>query len=554
MLNKTFFLKKIATSPLFVSILFFLLLQLPIFNYGFNYRDEGYLLNNAQRINNGEIPYVNFSLAITPGAFYIQALVFKLFGNYVVADRFLYIICVVLVLTLSSRLFKLSKHLNYIFLLLLALVYTGMGAFASYNMYGVVFVMISLLLFNKLRENNKTYFYSFIIGLTNFLVLMTKQTYGFIFFFSLLFLLSFFTERKYFFKNILFYLIGSSVLPIVIFSILYFNGILSQLVNNVFYFALAVKNDRLPFIFTSILFIPFFIFVANFIKKVTLKKIGIVFILFLFFFFAYVLIAPTRITYLASFYKESTIYYFIFFFTAPLTLITLFFRSKNEKRKGIVILSIEAFSLFLASAFSGRDYTTVIVASPLYIPLFLYLLTMKYKKIKLPANNIAITLLLILFIFPSAMSLIRAYGKTYGIGYKKEIYANLDIKEARYIRIPVDQKNDLEQVNNYIKNKTSSDTKLLCIPYCSFLNFLNDRKNVSYFGFFYKFNKDDQNRVINDLKKNNNSVVLVQRPGAIEKEANYEDNNLNLLKTFVRTNYKLIKTTDNFYVFKGNYE
>jgi len=550
MLNKSFFLKKIFVSPLFISIIFFLLLQFPIFNYGFNYRDEGYLLNNAQRINNGEIPYVNFSLAITPGAFYIQALAFKLFGNYIITDRILYMLCVVSVLALSSKLFKLPKHSNYVYLLFLAIVYTGMGAFASYNIYGVVFVMVTLLLFNKLEKNNETYLYSFLIGLVNSLVLMIKQTYGFIFFFSLLFLLIFFTKRKYLFKNILSYFIGSSILPIIIFSILYFSGILNQLMNNIFYFALAVKNDRLPFILTSILFIPFFIFVVNFIKKISIKKMGITFIFFLLFFLLYILIAPTRIAYLASFYRELTIYYFILFFTIPLALITLFFKSKNEQKDKITIISIEAFSLFLASSFSGRDYTTVIVIAPLYIPLFIYLLTIKCKKIKLPAGNITIALLLILFIFPSVVSLARAYGNIYGIGYKKENYGSLDLKNTTHVNFPISQKNDLSIATNYIGSKTSQRDILLCIPYCSFINFLTERNNASYFGFFYKFNKNEQGRVINDLNKVDNPIILIQKPNVIEKEANYEDSNLSLLKTFIVRDYRLVKKTDNFYIYR----
>ncbi len=550
MLDKLIFLKKIIISPLFVSIIFFLLLQFPIFNFGFNYRDEGYLLNNAQRISNGEIPYADFSLAITPGAFYIQALVFELFGNYIITDRILYMISVVLVLKLSSRLFKFSKSLKYISLLFLSLIYVGMGAFASYNMYGVVFVMITLLLFNKLKECNKTCFYSFLIGLTNSLTLMTKQSYGFIFFFTLLFLLVYFTKRKYLFKNILFYLMGSAVLPVIIFSILYFGGILKQVINNIFYYALSVKNDRLPFILTSILFIPFFIFIVNFIKEFSLKKLGIIFIFFLLFFFLYILIAPTRIAYLASFYKEATIYYFILFFTVPLVLISLFFKSRNEQRRRIVILSVGTFSLFLASAFSGRDYTTVIVVAPLYIPLFIYLFTINYKKIKLPVNNIIITLLLFLFIFPSVVSLAKAYGNIYGIGYKKENYGNLNMKNATYVNIPSAQIKDLEIAINFIESNTIQSDKLLCIPYCSFLNYLTGRENASYFGFFYKFNRNDQGKAISDLKENKSSTILVQRPNIIEKEANYEDNNLNLLKTFIYRNYKLVKATDNFYVYK----
>ena len=550
MLNKLVFLKNFFSSPLVVSIIFFLLLQLPVFNYGFNYRDEGYLLNNAQRISNGEIPYVNFSLALTPGAFYIQAIAFKLFGNYVVSDRILYVICVVFILFLSSRFFKFSKYLNYISLLFLALVYTGMGAFASYNMYGVVFIMTALLLFNKLREGNNIYFYSFLIGLINSLLFMTKQTYGFIFFFSLLFLLVFFTERKYLFKNTLFYFVGNLTLLTIVLLIFYFNGILNQLVNSVLYFAFAVKNDRLPFIFTSILFVPFFIFVVKFIKKFNFKKMGIMFIFFLVFFFLYIFIAPTRIAYLVSFYKEPTIYYFILFFTSPLILITLFFRSRNKQKRQIVITSIAALSLFLASAFSGRDYTTVIVTAPLYIPLIIYFFKFKCKKIRLPVSNIAIVLFLILFVFPSVVSLTKAYGKRYGISLSKENYGSLNIKNMSYINIPISQKNDLKIVANYIESKTSQNDKLLCIPYCSFVNYLTERRNASYFSFFYKFNKNDQERVIDDIKGNINSTILIQRPNVIEKEANYEDNNLNLLKKFISKEYKLVKTTENFYIYK----
>lgn len=549
MLNRLVFLKNVPKSPLFIGILFFLLFQLPIFNFGFNYRDEGYLLNNAQRINNGEIPYIDFSLAITPGAFYIQAFVLKVFGNYIITDRILYILCVILILVLSSRLFKFPKPLSYIFLLLLALVYAGMGFFASYNTYGVVFVLLTLFLLNKLRDNNRNHFYSFLIGFTNILVLTTKQTYGVVLFFSLLFLISFFTERKYLFKNISFYLIGIAILPLVSLSILYFNGALSQLLSNIFYFALAVKNDRIPFILTSILFIPLFIFLVNFIKKITLGKLGIAFVFLLLLFFLYILIAPTRIAYLSSFYKQPTIYYFIIFFTVPLTLITLFFKSKNIQERQITILSIEAFSLFLASAFSGRDYTAVIVTSPLYIPLFIYLLTIKYKKVKLSANNTVITLLLILFIFPSVLSLFRDYGKLHGVDYKREHYGSLSIKEAAYIKIPIAQKNDLETVVSYIKSKTSQDDKLLCLPYCSFLNYLSYRDNASYFGFFYKFNKSDQGRVIGDLGASNNSIIVIQRPGPIEKEANYEDKNISIIKSFIINNYKLTKTTQNFYIY-----
>jgi hypothetical protein len=550
MINKLLFLKKIIISPLFVSVIFFLLLQLPIFNFGFNFRDEGYLLNNAQRILNGELPYVNFALSITPGAFYIQALIFKLFGNFVITDRILYILCVILVLILSSKLFRFTKFLNYLSLIFLGIFYTGLGVFASYNMYGVLFVMLTLFLFNKLSLNNKFYWYSFLVGFSNSLVFAIKQTYGFVFFLSLLFMLAIFINHKYRFKNILFYLMGSLFLPITIFLIFYFSGILNKFIYNILYFALAVKNDRLPFILTSILFIPFFIFIVNFVKKISLRKVLIAGILFAFFIGVYILISPTRIPYLSTFYNDPTIYYYLLFFMIPLTLITLFFKSDDKDKKTLIFLSIEAISLFLASAFSGRDYTTVVVASPLYIPLFMYLFIYLFKDLKLRSKNFSIIFLLTIFALPSIFSLLGAYNRVYGEDFKKDSYRKLNIKEMRYINIPISQKNDLEETINYIKNKTSSDIKLLCFPYCSFPQFLSNRGDVSYFNFFYKFMPENQIRVIKDLNNSKNVTILIQKPGPIEKEALYEDEKLKILKQYVLSNYKLKKNTQNFYIYE----
>lgn len=552
MYNKLVYIKSIYLSPLFVGIVFFLLLQLQLFNLDLGFRDEGYLLNNAQRINNGEMPYVDFFLAITPGTYYVQAFIMKIFGNYIITDRILYILCVILLLTLSSKLFKLTPYLNYIFLIALGIVYAGKLAFASYNIEALIFIIISLLLFNKFASNEKKHKYSFLIGLINSVVLIFKQSYAGVFFLIFLILIIFFTKRKYLIKNIFFYLLGSLILPAIFLFFFYFDGSLRKLIDSIFYSALLVKNDRMPFILTALLFVAFLAFIFNFIKKFSMKRIISTAILFLLFLALYILISPSRIHYLYGLYRDPSVYYFLIFFAVPIILINLFAKSDNKQKKYLAIASIEALGLFLASAFSGRDYATVVVTAPLYIPLFFYALTIMRKNFKLPISNIFITLLLTLFIFPSILYLVQTYGKLYGIGYEKEIYANLDIKEAKYIHIPITQKNDLESVINYVKNTTSpTNTKLLCFPYCPLLYFLTEKDNSSYFSFFYKFRREDQDKVMKDISSNKDLIILVQRKGEIEKEANYEDERLNNLKTFIQTNYSLAKITQNFYIY-GN--
>src|SRR5439155_20789378 len=52
--------------------------------YGF---DEGLFLYEAKRIRDGEVPYRDFFEIVTPGAWYVMALVFRLFGTTMEATR-----------------------------------------------------------------------------------------------------------------------------------------------------------------------------------------------------------------------------------------------------------------------------------------------------------------------------------------------------------------------------------------------------------------------------------------------------------------------------------
>lgn len=553
-MNKNIFihLKKFILSPLFVGILFFLFLQLQLFNLGLSFRDEGYMLNNASRITDGELPYANFFLAITPGAYYIQAFLLIIFGKYIITGRFLYIICTILILILSSRLFKLASYKNYIYLISLGIMYAGKDSFASYNIESLIFILISILFFSKLNNENNSRKYPFLIGFMNSIVFVIKQSYGTVFFLSFSIFLAFFLQRKHLIKNLGFYFLGNFIMPLFILTYFFLSGAqLQKLVEGIFDSALSVKNDRLPFILTAILFIPFFIFIFNFIKKISPKRLIIAAFLILLFLILYIYLSPSRINYIFGFYRDASVYYFLIFFTFPIILINSYFKSKHKIKKNLVFSSIIALSLFLASAFSGRDYATVVVTAPLYIPIFLKSAYLLPKKIKPYFNNIVLTLLLIIFILPSLTYLIQVYGKLYGLGYKKELYASLEIKEARNIYIPINQKKELDDVISYVKKNKLQGTKLFCFPYCPLMNYLTKIKNASYYSFFYKFNEKDQHKVIKDLKYNKNLIIILQRKGPIEKEAEFEDKRLAILKEFILKNYKLVKTTQNFYIFKN---
>src|SRR6266511_3257230 len=87
---------RLATSPLTVCIVAYLLISSFIYNYAFNTSDEGFFVYNAKLISLGKIPYRDFFVTTTPGIYYVQGLLMKLFGPYIVIDRLLQLAFVIL--------------------------------------------------------------------------------------------------------------------------------------------------------------------------------------------------------------------------------------------------------------------------------------------------------------------------------------------------------------------------------------------------------------------------------------------------------------------------
>lgn len=120
--------------PLIVASVIFIFLQSLVFNKELYLRDEGFLMNNAFRILNGEIPYRDFFLTTTPGTYYLQSLIFKFLGVHIILGRLLYIFCVIALLIIMNFLLNNINVIYKTFILLLtACVFVEKGAFAFYN-------------------------------------------------------------------------------------------------------------------------------------------------------------------------------------------------------------------------------------------------------------------------------------------------------------------------------------------------------------------------------------------------------------------------------------
>ena len=133
-------------SPFVAGSVVFIYLQLQIFNLGIGFRDEGFLYLNAVRILNGEIPYRDFFMTTTPGAFYLAAFFVKLFGLYIIEGRILYFIFVIAVLFLVNVIYKSGLISKYVLLVSLSILFLGNGAIGYYNLEALTFALASFYL------------------------------------------------------------------------------------------------------------------------------------------------------------------------------------------------------------------------------------------------------------------------------------------------------------------------------------------------------------------------------------------------------------------------
>lgn len=523
--------------PFILATIIFLFFQLQVFDTQLSFRDEGFLTYNALRILQGEIPYRDFFLTTTPGTFYIQGLLMKLFGNYLIVSRAFYIVIILGILFLISKIFTLKKGIDYLLLTFFGLLFIS-PAYAFYNIEGLFLFLFSLLIVKTIKKPHTRTF--ILLGVITGILFLIKQSYGLANAAAIILSLYLLIPKKLWMKKILIYLGSFGIVLVLYGCYLLFNHALHQFMYYVFSFSREVKGHRAPFIITSLAIIPLYYFAVQLIKKISLKqKFSIVLIFISIAGILYFVIAPDRVGRLLTIVRDPLIYYYFALFFIPLTCISIFWKTKSLYGKDIMIISFFCLFLFLASAASGRDYTTVLIVSPFFLPLCILLL----QKFVIKRLTLIISIFLLLYTFPfhitTAENLITNHTNNSTIPV---------IPEAKGIKIAREKADELGAITTYIKNNTQPDDKILCFPYCPLLFVLTERNSASYFSFFYPetFRVSDQERVIKDIIKNKPKMIVLQRVGTIEPEANFEDKRLTVLKNYFFSHYQKSKETKNF--------
>jgi hypothetical protein len=484
------------------GIITFLLLQLPFFNLGLSYLDEGQLIHDAQRILAGQMPFRDFSLVISPGAFYLQALILKIFGNYLITDRILFLVIQISVIWLATKLFKLSTIKQ----ILLGIILIWPGGFALYNIEAVLLIVISLIAINKRRWLS--------LGVVAGTIFIFKQSLGVILLPA--FLVIVWLETKNY-VSIFKFVLGSVITLGLFFGYFIINKAISPLIYHLFVFAKQAKGHEADFIIHRLIFIPVFLVGIRLIKsnkKFLLLIIPIIII--------YLMLKPERIGRIVTYLNDLEFWIYSLF-----TLVPLWFIAINKFRNNSII----ALTTFLGIAASGYSVYNALAVAVLFIPLLniwplILLAFLNIKQILPPA-------------------------KIYNSYPVSEINYSVNLPSAKFIKVSLEEKQELETLVKFIQTNTQSDDPIFCYPYCPLIYTLADRPNTSYYVLFYfeTFPIEGQSRVISDLQNSKPNLIIMQKPGYIERDPQSAYSRWIVLTEYIPENYKLIKSTPNFEVY-----
>src|SRR3990167_5254928 len=173
-------LRKLSLPSLFffsIAIFFLIFIHL----HGFISYDDGWFLQGAKRIIDGEIPYRNFEFLYNPGGLYLNAIGFLLFGQSILASRIVALInslIAVFLIYLVGRKIKLNKYL--VFTLIFSYIFWAPGHinFVWPVVFCLTLAIVTGFLFLKNSETKSNSKLILLVGFLSALTFLIKQNFG----------------------------------------------------------------------------------------------------------------------------------------------------------------------------------------------------------------------------------------------------------------------------------------------------------------------------------------------------------------------------------------
>ncbi|RLE27124.1 MAG: hypothetical protein DRJ65_03730, partial [Acidobacteria bacterium] len=146
---------------------------------GISYSDEGYIMHIADRITSGEVLYRDVSTGVTPGSFYLHALLFQVFGRSLLVGR---IFMMVLFSAATSAIYALCRGVSSRTMALsLTLSFAALTVFfwriPNYSSEAIILILLAVGSTARfLRTRRQAWLWSAGIGLGA--AFLFKQNYG----------------------------------------------------------------------------------------------------------------------------------------------------------------------------------------------------------------------------------------------------------------------------------------------------------------------------------------------------------------------------------------
>lgn len=463
--------------PVAIYYLFFI-------NKGIVMYDEGYYLHLSERILNGEIPYTDFYSTHTPGFFYILAILFKIFGTYIMVGRILTMsICLIIIFLTLVILKKFSipsiKLTIFSLLIMISFGYPLINIPVVVWINVVLYQLLSITLISWFEAKAEFYFeykYLLVIGILLAVSLFLKQNLGIAAIFTINFFI-FFSKNK-------------------------------QLLNK-------VKS----LIFVNFIWMaPSSIWIYFLLIKPSLNQMQDFIIFNQQLLFAYPFSYPP-----VSYILQPLGFFKLLPYYLPILLLIITFYNLLKKKKDWKIIYF--FSLSLVGFFITILPTSDLIHVYPFLGMILvsFLVFTQRKKTRFNA------LIILFIILTTASGFYLTFFKGY---YRYELPYSLQttsipLERAKGIFVDKQLSQDITYLSKFIYKNTSKEDYVFVYPFSPIFYFILDRKNPSKSSAFLPIHigKDQQINAIKEIEARNTKYIITSNAYKFNTElSNYIQN------------------------------
>lgn len=525
------FSKLINKQNLWIYILFFCLFLYLLSGFNIDYKiyDEGIAVYGAQRVADGDLPYLDFWTIYPPGQYYLLFIIFELFGFEIINARifsiFIFFITSIILFKICENIIKskiaIIAPIIYVFFISYSTMYaTAMGT-------AILVAVSSIYFFHKWLTSQKTK-YLFISGVFSGLVTIFRLDIGI---YSILgsltvLILNLFLikpETKTGLKNFLVIIIGFSIFFVSVYTIFFilcgFDNVFEQLI--------LFPSQIFP-IYRALPFPNPFEFLSDDSKQITLaSKVnifwnGIVFYIPLLIYLATILINLLR--------REEKISKYEMLKTLNISVTGLLFYLQASIRSDLEHLLPTLFISSILFTYLIKKFGKKIIIKISFAVFIIFLLSVPIVK-KIEMNSQNLVMLKIQKANKIMINPVRAFELNILSYYIEE---NIDSKEKIFIG---NSRHDLIYINDVM------------------LYFILNRKSGTKYHELSPgqiTTEKVQLEVIRELQQNNVNFIILRKQSEDVKEKNLSSTSsgVTILDDFLSVNFEIVFSTPNYTIEK----